>query len=52
MGTMWQNRHICINKLQKQAARLILDADKYSPSRPLFDLKWETFDKIVQVNKP
>ena len=36
-------------KLQKQAARLIiLDADKYSPSSPLFDqLKWETFDKIV-----
>ena len=36
-------------KLQKQAARLILDADKYSPSGPLFDqLKWETFDKIIQ----
>ena len=36
-------------KLQKQAARLILDADKYSPSSPLFDqLEWETFDKIVQ----
>ena len=30
-------------------ARLILDADKYSPSSPLFDqLEWETFDKIVQ----
>ena len=26
-----------IIKLQKQAARLILDADKYSPSSPLFD---------------
>ena len=38
-----------IIKLQKQAARLILDADKYSPSSPLFDqLEWETFDKIVQ----
>ena len=36
-------------KLQKQAARLILDTDKYSPSSPLFDqLKWETFDEIVQ----
>ena len=35
--------------LQKQAARLMLDADKYSPSSPLFDqLKWKTFDKIVQ----
>ena len=38
-----------IIKLQKQAARHILDADKYSPSSPLFDkLEWETFDKIVQ----
>ena len=38
-----------IIKLQKQAARLILDADKYSQSSPLFDqLEWETFDKIVQ----
>ena len=38
-----------IIKLQKQAARLILDADKYSSSSPLFDqLEWETFDKIVQ----
>ena len=38
-----------IIKLQKQAARLILDADKYSPSSPLFDqLEWDTFDKIVQ----
>ena len=38
-----------IIKLQKQAARLILDADKYSPSSPLFDqLEWETFDKIVK----
>ena len=38
-----------IIKLQKQAARLILDADKYSPSSPLFDqLERETFDKIVQ----
>ena len=27
----------------------MLDADKYSPSSPLFDqLKWKTFDKIVQ----
>ena len=35
--------------MQKQAARLILDADKYFPSSPLFDqLEWETFDKIVQ----
>ena len=35
--------------MQKQAARLILDADKYSPSSPLFDqIEWETFDKIVQ----
>ena len=38
-----------IIKLQNQAARLILDADKYSPSSPLLDqLEWETFDKIVQ----
>ena len=38
-----------IIKLQKQAARLILDADKYSPSSPLFvQLEWDTFDKIVQ----
>ena len=37
---MQQNRH---------NQRLILDADKYSPSSPLFDqLEWETFDKIVQ----
>ena len=35
--------------MQKQAARLILDADKYSPSGPLFDhLEWETFEEIVQ----
>ena len=34
-----------IIKLQKQVARLILDADKYSPFSPLFDqLEWETFD--------
>ena len=38
-----------IVKLQKQAARLILDADMYSPSNPLFkQLQWQTFDKIVE----
>ena len=37
-----------IIKLQKQAARLILDADRYAPSTPLFSkLNWHTFDKIV-----
>ena len=35
--------------MQKQAARLILGADTYSPSSPLFDQpERETFDKIVQ----
>lgn len=35
-------------KLQKQASRLILDADHYAPSAPLFrELNWPTFDKIV-----
>ena len=38
-----------IVKLQKQAARLILDADMYSPSTPVFkQLQWQTFDKIVK----
>ena len=38
-----------IVKLQKQAARLILDADMYSSSIPLFkQLQWQTFDKIVE----
>ena len=38
-----------IVKLQKQATRLILDADMYSPSNPLFkQLQWQTFDKIVE----
>ena len=36
-------------KLQKQAARLILEADRYAPSAPLFSkLQWQTFDQITR----
>ena len=36
-------------KLQKQAARLILETDRYAPSAPLFSqLRWQTFDQITR----
>ena len=36
-------------KLQKQAARLILETDRYAPSAPLFsELRWQTFDQITR----
>ena len=35
-------------KLQKQAARLVLDADPQAPSAPLFSkLNWQTFNQIL-----
>ena len=39
-------------KLQKQAARLILDADRHAPSAPLFtQLNWQTFEDITHYRK-
>ena len=36
-------------KLQKQAARLILETDRYAPSAPLFSqLQWQIFDQITR----
>ena len=36
-------------KLQKQAARLILETGRYAPSAPLFSqLRWQTFDQITR----
>ena len=36
-------------KLQKQAARLILETDRYAPSAPLFSqLRGQTFDQITR----
>ena len=51
--TIWGQRSktdtYSIGKFKKQAARLILDADMYSPSNPLFkQLQWQTFDQIVE----
>ena len=41
-----------IIKLQKQAACLILDADRYAPSAPLFtQLNWQTFEDITHYRK-
>ena len=41
-----------IIKLQKQAARLILDADRYAPSAPLFtQLNWQTSEDITHYRK-
>ncbi len=38
-----------IIKLQKQAARLVLDAERYAHSAPLFSqLNWQTFDQLIQ----
>ena len=35
-------------KVQKQAARLVLDADPQAPSAPLFSkLNWQTFNQIL-----
>lgn len=37
-----------ITKLQKQAARLVLDVDRYTPSEQMFtQLNWPTFEQIV-----
>ena len=36
-------------KLQKQAARLILETDRYAPSAPLFSKhQWQTFDQTTR----
>ena len=41
-----------IIKLQKQATRLILDADRCAPSAPLFtQLNWHTFEDITHYRK-
>ena len=41
-----------INKLQKIAARIILDAPPHSPSQPLFrELGWLTISERVDYNK-
>ena len=38
--------------MQKKAARLILDADRYAPSAPLLiQLNWQTFGDITQYKK-
>ena len=51
-GNCSQKDRSALTRLQKQAARLILNTDPLTPSKELFsELNWQPFDQIVEQRK-
>ena len=51
-GTGWTENENVITKLQKKAARLILDADPLSPSKEIFQkINWLPFKELVKYKQ-